>query len=209
MLKKFGDLVEGDIIRGQDGRSVRVTKAYEVHTPEKMYEIENEFGEILKASGNHLWYIETDLDYSLHRSRRKEGKEFFSDLSAEAIELLLESTDYETDTETSLMDMVALTNVIGNRPATQAIIRIAESIGHIAENDTVLQDIDSGEMITNTTVRTYDARMFSQQILSLTGKKEYKNKWPLIVGRVVTTEEIVNFYSDAELPVMTLLNKTE
>lgn len=202
MLKRFGDLVPGDIIRGADGREVEVVAAHEPHIPEKMYELELDDGSTLKVSGNHLWYIETEFDYSLHRKRRSDGKRLFKNISEEGLELLIESASYEDYTETALMDMVALADAVDNPEATQALVRVAESIGHVAENNQALEDLASGEILESVLVRTYDAKIFSQQILSLIGKKEFKKRWPLVVGRVVTTEDIVNFYADAELPVM-------
>lgn len=201
-IKRFGDLVPGDVISGADGQEVRVVEAYDPHTPDSMYELEMDDGTTIKASGNHLWYIETGLDYSLHRKRRKDGRRFLKNLSDEALELLIESASYDTPTETALIDMVALVDAIDNHAATQAIVRIAESIGHIAENNTALEDMDTGNIIENATVRTYDAKLFSQQILSLRGARDDRKRWPLLVGRVVTTEDIVNFYSNAEIPVM-------
>lgn len=61
-LKKFGDLVPGDQIIGANGKPVTVTAAYEKHIPKVMYEIEMEDGEVVQASGNHMWYCETELD---------------------------------------------------------------------------------------------------------------------------------------------------
>lgn len=201
-IKRFGDLVEGDVVRGANGQEVVITKAYAEHIPDKMYEIELEDGTIIKASGNHLWYIETDMDYALHRKRRQDGKRLLKNLSKDALDLLIESAGYEVTTETALMDMVTLADAEENRETIQALVRIAESIGHVAENNTSFEDMDTGESVDSTTLRTYDAKIFSQQILSLAGNKSYKKRWPLIVGRVVTTEEMVNFYSDADIPVM-------
>lgn len=206
MLKKFGDLVPGDIIRGADGREVKVVAAHDWHIPDTMYELEREDGSIIKASGNHLWYIETEFDYSLHRKRRADGKRLFKNISEEGMELLIEQASFEDYTETALMDMVALADGVGDPEKTQALVRIAESIGHVAENKQALEDLASGEILESILVRTYDAKIFSQQILSLTGKKEFKKRWPLAVGRVVTTEDIVNFYADSDIPVMNKLS---
>lgn len=202
MLKKFGDLVPGDVIRGADGREVKVVAAHDWHVPQTMYELELEDGSIIKASGNHLWYVETEFDYSLHRKRRVDGKRLLKNISKDGLELLLEQATYDEYTETALMDMVALADVVGNREGTQAIVRIAESIGHVAENNQALEDLASGEILESVLVRTYDATIFAQQILSLTGKREFKKRWPLVIGRVVTTEDIVNFYQDSDIPVM-------
>lgn len=205
MLKRFGDLVPGDVIRGADGREVKIVAAHDEHIPDTMYELELDTGATLKASGNHLWYIETEFDYSLHRKRRADGKRLFKNISQDGMELLIEQANYEDYTETALMDMVALADAVGNREATQALVRIAESMGHVAEDNQALEDLETGEILESVLVRTYDAKIFSQQILSLTGKREYKKRWPLIVGRVVTTEDIVNFYSDSDIPLMNRL----
>lgn len=206
-IKRFGDLIPGDIIRGADGKEVRVVEAYDPHMPETMYELEMDSGVSIKASGNHLWYIETALDYSLHRKRRKDGRKLLKNLSDEAIELLEESAYYETPTETALIDMIALIDGIDNQRAVKAMARIAESIGHIAENTTALEDLATGDIIEKATVRTYDAKIFAQQILSLRGVRADRKRWPLVLGRVVKTEDIVNFYSNAEIPVMRALNE--
>lgn len=202
MLKKFGDLVPGDVIRGADGREVKVVAAHDWHVPETMYELELEDGSTLKASGNHLWYIETEFDYSLHRKRRADGKKLFKNISEDGMELLIEQANFEDYTETALIDMVALADGVNDREKTQALVRVAESIGHVAESNQALEDLATGEILESVLVRTYDAKIFAQQILSLTGKREFKKKWPLIVGRIVTTEDIVMFYPDADIPVM-------
>lgn len=61
-LKNFGDLKPGDKLIGSDGKHTEVTKVYDKHIPDKMYEIEMEDGEVIQVSGNHLWYCETDED---------------------------------------------------------------------------------------------------------------------------------------------------
>lgn len=76
-LKEFGDLVPGDKIIGADGSPVTVTASYEKHIPEKMYEIEMEDGEVVQASGNHLWYCETELDEKNKDYYEKIAREYF------------------------------------------------------------------------------------------------------------------------------------
>lgn len=76
-LKEFGDLVPGDKIIGADGNPVTVTASYEKHIPEKMYEIEMEDGEVVQASGNHLWYCETELDEKNKDYYEKIAREYF------------------------------------------------------------------------------------------------------------------------------------
>ena len=64
MLKRMDELEVGDVLKSDSGNVV-VKRAYGVHTPKRMFEIELENGEKIKASGNQLWYIETinDIEY--------------------------------------------------------------------------------------------------------------------------------------------------
>jgi len=199
-LIKFGDLQDGDIIRGANGEPLVVKKGYDTHIPETMYEIESDDGKTIKASGNHLWYIETSNDYSLHRQRRISGRKIVKELNEEAVKLLVETAESDDEIETSVADMIELIGSRKDSEVVNMIVRIAESLGHIAENSSEMSDIHTGEVIKSDN-RTYDAKLFAQQILSMMGRKMQK-RWPLIVGRVVTTEQLVNFYEDAELPVM-------
>jgi hypothetical protein len=200
-IKRFGELVPGDIIEGADGRPTRVVAAYDEHTPEVMYEITTDEGETIKASGNHLWYVETTLDYSLHRERRRVGRKHFGKLPAAAAKLLLQTAESPDEVETALIDMVFLLEAQDSVEATRSIERVAEAIGHVAENTNALQDMETGEVIEKAMVRTYDARIFAQQLLSLSGARRWRRRWPLIAGRVMTTEQLVHEPFDAELPV--------
>lgn len=74
----FGDLAPGDRIVGPDGLPVEVTNVYEKHFPEAMYEIEMEDGEVVQASGNHMWYCETEIDHKEKDSYRELAEEFFA-----------------------------------------------------------------------------------------------------------------------------------
>lgn len=203
-IKRFGDLVEGDIILGPNGEHVPVVRAYDEHMPETMYEIETEDGSIIKASGNHLWYVETSFDYSYHRARKRENRRIFGKLNSEIIANLEGISSSEDEIETGLADMVALCEFdFNDRKAVAALERIASSIGHIAETSTKYEDFLTGEeqLSDLNPVRSYDAKLFTQQILSATGKRKYRKKFPLVIGRVVTTEEMVNLEDfDLEIP---------
>lgn len=76
-IVKFGDLKPGDKIVGSDGSPVTVTDVYEKHYPETMYEIEMEDGEVVQASGNHMWYCETELDLRNKEHYKQLAREFF------------------------------------------------------------------------------------------------------------------------------------
>jgi hypothetical protein len=75
---EFGDLKPGDRILGSRGEPVIVDQVYEKHIPERMYEVELDNGEVIKASGNHLWYCETDKDLERKDEYLRLAREFFS-----------------------------------------------------------------------------------------------------------------------------------
>lgn len=193
VVKEFGQLKVGDTIKGPNGENLAVVAANDEHIPETMYEVQSNDGATLKASGNHLWYIETNLDVSLHSNRRKTGARLFSRLPEKITESLIDVAEYsgEEEIETALIDMIELLECKNDAIAVNALIRIAESIGHISENSVKVQDMYTGKESTVKTIRHYDGKRFTQQILSLTGKRKFKKRWPLIVGRVVTTEDML------------------
>lgn len=73
----FGDLVPGDKIIGANGNPVTVTATYEKHIPKDMYELEMEDGEVVQASGNHLWYCESSVDEKHKKEYLRLAKAFF------------------------------------------------------------------------------------------------------------------------------------
>lgn len=204
-IKKFGDVEVGDIILGTDGKPTQVVAAYDSHIPEKMYEIEDEDGNIIKASGNHLWYIETSNDYALHRQRRKIGKKILKNLTQKQIDELVKIAETQDSIiETSLIDMFTLLNGKDNTQLLGVLSRIAESLGPIAEENVVYQDYLTHEEIDDLSenIRHYDAVLFAQQILVLTGKKPFIKNWTLIIGQVITTENMVDIVGDMHIPVV-------
>ena len=200
ILKRFGDLEPGDVVKDANGE-VTVLEAYDEHIPETMYEIETDSGASVKASGNHLWYIETSLDINLHSERRRTGAKLFKKLPKKVIDELLEIAEYsgEEELETALIDMIALLDVEDNKEAVASLIRIAESIGPISENNIKMRDLYVNEDTIVNTVRNYDAKRFAQQILSLTGNKKFRKQWSLVVGRVVTTERMLELSENFEV----------
>lgn len=202
-LKRFGDLKPGDVIVGADGKPTTVVEAYDEHIPETMFELEMDDGTKIKASGNHMWYVETKFDHSYHRQRRAEGKKALRQANSEIIENLQEIASSEDEIETSLSDMVNLLEAEENQGIIQVLSRVASSLGHISENKNVYRDYLTGEEIENpTAVRHYDAKQFCQQILSLTGKRKFVKQYPLIVGQVTTTEGLLDLGEDTEIPVI-------
>lgn len=76
-LKEIKDIVVGDKIIGADGSPTEVTDVYELHYPEKMYKLTLDNGEVVKCSGNHLWYCETDEDKKEKRKYLRLAKQYF------------------------------------------------------------------------------------------------------------------------------------
>jgi len=66
----MGDLQEGDLVIGRDGKPTKVVAATEVMFGRPCYEIEFSDGSKIKADEEHLWFTETHLE----RKRRRENK---------------------------------------------------------------------------------------------------------------------------------------
>jgi hypothetical protein len=60
--KRLGDVVDGDIIVGSDGRAVKVERAHTAHFPVRAYDLKFASGEVVRAGGEHLWTVQTDND---------------------------------------------------------------------------------------------------------------------------------------------------
>lgn len=74
---EFGDLKPGDKLIGTDGKITEITKVFQKHLPDKMYELEMADGEIVQASGTHLWYCESDKDKALKEDYFNLAKTYF------------------------------------------------------------------------------------------------------------------------------------
>lgn len=189
--KKFGELTKNDVILTPTNQETRVTQAYQTHLPQKMFELTFADGTTINASGNHLWYIESTTDKQNHADRIKKTRKTLQKIITPQIETKLLKNTTQTHTETTLTEIFHLLEC--DNEHYPIIARIAESIGHVAEETIIYEDLYDGEQQTGDTIRTYDAQLFSQQILSLSHKK-HARKWPIIKGRVVTTEDL--FHED-------------
>lgn len=205
-VKRFGDVKKGDVILGPDNTEVKVVEDHEEHFPEKMYEIEFENGVKVKASDNHLWYIETEFNKAFHRQRIKKARKFFKTLSPEMINQLEEIAYKEEEVETSLIDMLALIDGVDDQEAFKILNRIAVSLGPVSENNAILRDMLTGEELPLTHVPHYDAKKFSQQILSLSNRK-YQRLWEVVLGEVVTTTQLLDYYEIVDIPIIKELDK--
>lgn len=57
-FKELKDVVDGDILVGQNGQPTTVIKAHEIQLPKKAYELKFSNGEVIRAGGEHLWTIQ-------------------------------------------------------------------------------------------------------------------------------------------------------
>lgn len=76
-ITTIGELKPGDKILDHNGQPVEVSAVYDKYIPERMYEIEMEDGEVIQASGNHMWYCETPSDIAFKEEYIRLAKEFF------------------------------------------------------------------------------------------------------------------------------------
>lgn len=199
----LGEVQVGDRVLGPDGSYSRVARVHDIHLPESMFRLTfegKEGAKVIEASGNHLWYCETSLDRSLHRKRLKEGVKIFKDLTEEQKSDLFEIVLSEhPQLDVSLSDMIDLLGARELPARWQALVRIAESLGPVVEETTQVRDLYDDKVEEESTERLYDAKLFAKQVLGFTSRA-LRKKWPLIVGRVVTTEELALLALEVAIP---------
>lgn len=212
-VRPFGDLEKGhDYVLGTEGPT-QVKRAYQHHIPKTMYQLELEDGTELRVSGSHLWYVETAEDLSFHQERIRKGEEAFKDLNPESLEMLKELAYDGPDSNVTME--IEIDNFLTcfpekNREGFQdALIRVCDSVGPVAENFYTGEDVLSGELEAIGMVKGYDAKRVSQQILSLAEPFTYRKAYPIIKGRVVDTRELFDIWEldpGLELPVVEYKN---
>lgn len=201
-LVTMGDLRAGDYIPGVEGK-VMVSRVHEKHIPERMYRLtfdDKGVEKTIEASGNHLWYVETSVDRSLHRKRCREGKKIFRNLPDRIVIEMLKILEIDERTEIGLSDMVNLLEAHNNKPMIDHLVRIAESIGPVADETRQAEDLETGNIMKEQKLRLYDGHQFVRQVMSFTDRK-YRKMYPIIVGRVVTTEEMLLIYETIEVHI--------
>lgn len=203
----FGDVKEGDYLLDENLQPVEVTDVYPEHIPDRMFKVEDEEGNYVEVSGTHLWYVVTIGDKEFHSER--------VNLAKSCILPILEDNDYAKNVliswaenefkkdeilETTVADVIALLynddKVDLSDPEKKEVIysvsRIAESVGHISESNIEYQDLAFVDEKEFEKVNLYDARQVAQQILSICYPKHYKKKFPIRVGKVITTIDMFN-----------------
>lgn len=201
-VKPIGDIEEGDFVLGSNGPT-KVTRAYSHHIPKTMYEIELDSGEIIKVSGNHLWYIETSEDLAFHKQRVKNARKAFSSLSPESLSLLEGLAD-ESNSATMEIELDDFADCFMEKSRDgfmDSLIRVFDSVGPVSENFYSDEDILTGEIEPVGIVRGYDGKRVAQQILALSQDK-YRKKYSVIKGRVVDTVTLEQMFDkNIEIPV--------
>lgn len=191
----FEDLKESDFVLSSSNEPTAISEAYEEHIPETMFELTTDSGETIKASGNHLWYAITNNDRDLYHYRLRLGKKLGKNISQKSIKILEEIAMLDS-VEISVREMLDSIDerAFLNNPLSYAILRVAEGVGPIAERNFFIDYLDDeSDPLLETTVILYDSKRFAQQLLSFFNVEKYRKKWPLLVGRVMTTEELAEY----------------
>ena len=155
-----------------------------------------------------MWYVVTDIDRAMHAERVKEAKKVLAPLLNKKHNSVVKNrlisfaeNVYREDfpLEIPTVDMVALlyndNNVDMSNPDVNRVFhvvqRISDSVGVVSEQNTTLRDyvfVDEKEEFKE---KFYDARLLAQQILSLAAERKWRKKYPIRVGKVVTTVEML------------------
>ena len=131
--EQFGSLKPGDKLLGSDGQPVTVTNVYDKHYPREMYEIEMEDGEVVQASGNHLWYCETTSD--------EWGKESYYEL---AKEYFANNEIPQKEKDSPFCALSEIITLFGNHLNTQLFIeKSCKALGHSRMGPHVIIEDDS------------------------------------------------------------------
>lgn len=201
--KSFGELKKGDFVYGANNEPVEIVGVSEKHMPESMFEVETEDG-VLNTSGTHLWYVVTENDRNFHNERKIRAKKIIPTLLKDKYVLrTVESfanNEYKKDEsiEITVVDMLALMfnsetlDFTDSRVLDVASIldRIALSIGVTTETNVEYRDLQDSNDKEFQKIDYYDARLFAQQILAISGLRKYRKKYKVIVGQVVSTEKM-------------------
>lgn len=211
-VARFGDVKEGDFLLDENNNPVRVDGVAETHIPERMFKVEDDNGNFINVSGTHLWYVVTDNDRATHHDRKKLAKKVLSPLLTNKIVLnrLISFADniYKTDghLEISIVDVLAL--LFDDEEVDlddeqvlevfHVVSRIAESVGPVSETNIEYRDMAFEQEKEFHKVIFFDARLLAQQVLALAGKRSHRKKYKIRVGRVVTTQVMLEMMENGQ-----------
>lgn len=177
-IVSFGELKPGDEIIGSDGNPVIVTNAYEKHIPTSMYEIEMEDGEVIQASGNHMWYCESTVDKRDREEYIRLAKVFFEN-----------KTIPEKLEEDELFPIQDIIQIFGEEIETILFIeKAAKSLGYSSFTPHLMYDDKLKVAAKKEAILNYSYNdlidFLNEMKLALEGKRYF------YYGEVRTTEEI-------------------
>lgn len=188
----FGELQPGDILVGSQGKT-QIIDAFEEHVPESMFLLETESGIEIEVSGNHLLYVVKATDRDLHRDRLAQGKRLGRSLSRESQTTLWELAESEGGAHGMIAEFEDFLEP-KSKQLTDALIRIAESLGPVSESQLLVNDLGGAEEpIFSTSIQNYDRKLFAQQLLSVLNIGKARRLWPTIVGTVLTAEMLSSY----------------
>lgn len=187
-ITTFGDLKPGDKIIGADGNPVTVSNVYEKHKPKKMYEIEMEDGEIVRSSGNHMWYCETSADEKFKETYKILARDFFEKYDIpEKLE------------EDELFPTQDLIKIFGEEVSTMMFIEKAcKSLGYSSYSPYFIFDnkINTDNIASRTVIMNHSYNDFVDFLHSL--KSAINGEGYFFFGEVRTTDEIFRLINKGE-----------
>jgi len=187
----IGDLKPGDKIIGSEDEPIEVTDVYEKHFPKKMYEIEMEDGEVVQASGNHLWYSESEQDIKYKEEYLRLAKVYFENYAIP--EKLREDEHY------SLNEMIIIFDDKDKIDTKLFIEKACRSLGHSSVTPhLILNDklsIKKKEDYMEIEVSNYSYNNLID-FLHKMKKAVLENKGYFYFGEVRTTEEIFSLINN-------------
>lgn len=188
----IGELQEGDVLVGPSGR-VTIEKSYDAHIPESMFELETDSGITIQVSGNHLFYVITKNDRELHRLRLSTGKKLGKKLDPESVQTLEDVANSDQVQEVYVAEFKDFIKPM-NKEMNDAIVRVAESLGPVAEQNRYIDDLEDSEApLYESTIPLYNSQLFARQLLSVFNIGKYRKKWPVIIGSVMPASNLVAY----------------
>lgn len=194
---RFGELKEGDVLVGSQGRTT-VVEGFDTHNPETMYQLETDSGIVLEVSGNHLLYVVTSNDRDLHRKRLADGKKLGKTISSESIETLEELAEGDGEKHGMIAEFESFIEPKSDELRAM-LLRVAEAIGPVSESQLYVDDLGGAEApLFSATIQNYSRRIFAQQLLSVLNIGSARKHWPTVVGTVMTAEMLA-FYDPEDI----------
>lgn len=188
----MGDLEEGDVLVGPNGR-VTIEKSYDPHIPESMFELETDSGITIQVSGNHLFYVITKDDRELHRLRLSTGKKLGKKLDPESVQTLEDVANGDQVQEVYIAEFKDFIKPM-NKEMNDAILRVAESLGPVAEQNRYVDDLEDSEApLYESSIPLYNSQLFARQLLSVFNIGKYRKKWPVIIGSVMPASSLTAY----------------